>query len=123
MIDNPLMVCGDGEFCTELIKNSGGRVIGKVGSDGIYCAAVPEKRIGICVKIMDGSERAVYPVITRLLYRLGILDDSETERLERWAAPAIRNHRGQDVGYVMPVFEEALNKISFNIGDGFEAAP
>jgi L-asparaginase II len=123
MIDNPLMVCGDGEFCTELIENSNGRVIGKVGSDGIYCAAVPGKRLGICVKIMDGSERAVYPVITRLLYRLGILSDSETESLERWAAPAIRNHRGQDVGYVMPVFEEALNEISFNIGDGFEAAP
>jgi L-asparaginase II len=114
------MVCGNREFCTELIECSQGRVIGKVGSDGIYCAAVPEKSLGICIKISDGSERAVYPVITRLLYRLGVLGDSDMERLCRWTAPAIRDHRGQVIGYVLPVFDDAENDDLLNIGDGLE---
>ncbi|MCY7864773.1 asparaginase [Bacillus spizizenii] len=34
------MVAGTGGFCTELIKNTNGKLIGKLGSDGVYCVAI-----------------------------------------------------------------------------------
>ena len=112
------MINGDGEFCTELMTGADGRVIGKVGGEGVYCIGIPEKFMGIAIKIADGNERAVYPVAVRLLKDLGILDDRGIEKLKLWAYPAIKNHRGKIIGYTIPVF--SMHKTpakEFHLGD------
>ncbi|MFZ5986956.1 MAG: asparaginase [Bacillota bacterium] len=121
MTTYPRMINGDKEFCTDLITHSEGRVIGKVGAEGIYCAAVPEKQLGICLKISDGNERGVYPVIIHVLRQLGILDDKAMDNLKLWAYPPVKNHKGKTVGYSVPVFD--INKkepSSYQMGDIFE---
>lgn len=104
MISYPCMVNGDKEFCTDLITHSNGSAIGKVGAEGIYCVAVPEKQLGICIKTGDGSERAVYPVTIHLLKELGVLDDDAIKKLIQWAYPPVKDHKGNVVGYTIPVF-------------------
>jgi L-asparaginase II len=117
----PRMVNGDKEFCTDLISLSKGKIIGKVGAEGIYCVAVPEKQIGICVKISDGNERGVYPVTIHILKQLGILNDNDIEKLKLWAYPPIKNHKGKVVGYTVPVFNTKIEENStIEIGDKFE---
>lgn len=105
MRDNPRMVIGDGEFCTELMKGCGSKVIGKVGDDGVYCVSVPEKNMGICVKIADGNERAVYPVMIHLLKQLGVLNKTEIENLKGWTYPAVNDYKGTVVGNILPVID------------------
>lgn len=118
---NPRMINGDKEFCTELITNTNGRVIGKVGAEGIYCIAVPEKQLGICIKISDGNERGVYPVATHLLKELGVLSDIAMEKLEKWIQPPLKNHKGKLIGHTIPVFDihDSNYGADLQIGDIF----
>ncbi|PKM72550.1 MAG: L-asparaginase [Firmicutes bacterium HGW-Firmicutes-16] len=105
MRDNPRMIIGDGEFDTELMKGCASKVIGKVGDDGLYCVSIPERNMGICIKIEDGSERAVHPVIIRLLQQFGVLNDTEIENLKAWAFPTVNDHKGAVIGNIYPVFD------------------
>lgn len=105
MRDNPRMVMGDGKFCTELMKACGSKVIGKVGDEGVYCVSIPEKNIGISVKIADGSERAIYPVIIQLLKQLGVLNGTEIENLKAWEYPIVKDYKGSVIGNILPVID------------------
>ncbi|KNY29395.1 asparaginase [Pseudobacteroides cellulosolvens] len=116
----PRMVNGDKEFCTDLIMHSDGKVIGKVGAEGIYCVAVPEKQLGICIKISDGNERGVYPVTTHILDQLEVLNDEAMGKLRMWSYPPVKNHKGIIVGYTVPVFDLTKEGRTFQIGDKFE---
>jgi L-asparaginase II len=120
---NPLMINGDKEFCSDLIACTYGRALGKVGAEGVYCIAVPEKQLGICIKISDGNERAVYPVATHLLRQLGILNDEAMEKLEKWIEPPLKNHKGNLIGHTLPVFDINDSKygVSLQIGDTFDS--
>lgn len=113
----PQMLEGYNEFSTELGIHSPGKVIGKVGSEGLYCIAVPEKQFGACIKIADGNERAVYPVVIHLLSALGVFDKSTIKKLEKWAYPPIQNHKGIVTGYTIPIFELNKEESNIHIGD------
>lgn len=105
MRDHPRMVIGDGEFCTELMNSCGSKVIGKVGDEGVYCVSIPEMDLGISVKIFDGNERAVSPVVIHLLKQLGVLSTKELESLNDWAYPKIKDHKGIVIGNILPVVD------------------
>ncbi|MDF2545527.1 MAG: L-asparaginase [Anaerosolibacter sp.] len=120
MLSYPVMISGDHEFCTELVLHTKGKVIGKVGGEGIYCIAVPEMGLGILIKVDDGNERAVYPIAVHLLRQLGILNCELPEGLSPWAYPPVKDHKGKIVGYTLPVFDlhgRQLPKIA--IGEEF----
>ncbi len=104
MVNHPEMVGGTGRLCTELIKAGGGRIIGKEGADGVYCAAVREAGIGLAVKVEDGNPRALGPSVVAALDQLGILPRSVLARLDSLRRPAVVNHRGETVGFVEPCF-------------------
>lgn len=80
------------------------RSSGKIGAEGIYCISVPEKELGICIKMFDGHPWSSYPVAVRILEELEILDAKTVKKLERWALPEIKDDKGNIVGYIHPVF-------------------
>lgn len=104
MSKHPFYVAGTGRLDTELIEATNGRIIAKLGSEGVYCAAVTGAGLGIAVKIEDGNYRAIDPVIVELLRRLGLITDGELERLKhRWVVK-IKNHRKEVIGEIKTVF-------------------
>ncbi|MEK1830282.1 asparaginase [Priestia megaterium] len=104
------MVAGTGGFCTELIKNTNGKLIGKLGADGVYCLAVKGMDIGIAMKIEDGNyTRAIPPVVIRCLEDLGVLSSSEIEALSSFRSGSITNSLNNIVGEVNAVFH--LDKV------------
>lgn len=113
----PQMLSGYNEFCTELGIYSEGSVIGKVGSEGLYCLAILKKKLGVCIKIADGYERAVYPTVIHLLERMGVLSQDAIEKLEQWAYPPIKNRKGTLTGYTLPVFDFTKEGNTIRIGD------
>lgn len=117
IIQNPGVYKGNGTFCTELIKHTNGRAIGKIGAEGLYCMAIPEKRLGVCIKMSDGHPWSSYAVAAKVLEELGILDLKTIKKLEKWVLPPIQNDKGEDVGYIHPVFSLLENKTgSYELG-------
>ena len=71
---HPELVAGEGRACTALMRAMGGRVAVKTGAEGVFVAIIPEKRMGIALKVVDGASRAAEMAIAALLVRLGVLD-------------------------------------------------
>lgn len=67
---HPFMVAGTGRYCTDLMRESAGRVIGKVGAEGVYGLALVQEQIGIAIKTDDGAMGPQYHVAQALLEEL-----------------------------------------------------
>lgn len=104
MTGNPVIVAGTGRPATQLMNACGDRFIAKDGAEGVFCIAIPEKGWGVAVKIMDGSTRALGPVVVSALDQLGLLDDQEKAQLDKLARPQIKNYRGEVIGEIRPAF-------------------
>lgn len=101
----PEMIAGEGRLDTEIMRNFGDRVISKIGAEGVYCAGIVGKSIGIAIKIDDGNSRAIGPVILDILIQMKIIDKSETEPLINFWKPPLVNHNKEVVGKIRPVFK------------------
>ncbi|MDB6453977.1 asparaginase [Falsirhodobacter sp. 20TX0035] len=73
MAAHPDLIAGEGRADTELMRAMDG-VAMKVGAEAVYVAILPEQRLGVALKITDGSVRAAEAAIARLLVKLGVLD-------------------------------------------------
>ncbi|MFE7083448.1 asparaginase [Priestia megaterium] len=104
MNNAPEMVAGTNGFCTELIKNTNGKLIGKIGADGVYCIAVKGLGIGIAIKMEDGNFNRIAPVVIRCLEDLGVLSSSEIEALEAFRNANVTNVLNNTVGEVNSAF-------------------
>ncbi|MGI3186578.1 asparaginase [Nioella aestuarii] len=74
MAAHPVLVAGEGKSCTALMRAMGGRASVKTGAEAVFIAIVPERRIGVALKIEDGTTRGSEAAITHILTRLGVLD-------------------------------------------------
>jgi L-asparaginase II len=99
MARHPELVAGEGRACTELMRAMDGRVAIKTGAEAVFIAIVPEKRMGIALKIVDGASRASEAVIAALLVRMGVLEAVHPATRKRLNA-AQRNWRGIETGMV-----------------------
>ncbi|MEB3101257.1 asparaginase [Ferviditalea candida] len=100
----PFYLAGTNRFDTRLIEVTGGRIIGKMGAEGVFALAIPERGWGIAVKVEDGAKRALYPTVTETLRQLHLLNDEETAALQPFHTPAHSNWQGQNVGRIEPAF-------------------
>lgn len=97
MATYPELVSGEGEPCTELMRAMGGRVAIKYGAESVYTAILPDLRLGIALKIVDGTPRGAEAAIAALLVRLGALEANHPATLRRLNAIQ-RNRRGIETG-------------------------
>ncbi|MCX7841592.1 MAG: asparaginase [Clostridia bacterium] len=104
MTTYPEMVAGKGRLDTALMKQYGDRIIGKFGAEGVYCAGLIGKGIGVALKIEDGNSRAVPPVVVETLVRIKALTYDEAERLKEFWRPDVTNNRGEKVGEMKAVW-------------------
>ena len=96
---HPEMVAGEGRFDTDLMRTAGGRLVAKGGAEGVHTVAVPERRLGLVVKVDDGSDRGYRLVVIEVLRRLGLLDDTQAAGLaERQGQKTQKNFAGREVG-------------------------
>lgn len=103
MRTRPFLVGGSERFDSVLIEETEGRVVSKIGAEGVHSLAVLDSGIGIAVKVADGAQRAQYCAVLRLLQHLGVLGEKLPPRLEELLHRPIRNTRGEIVGEVRPV--------------------
>lgn len=95
----PFMVAGSGRFDTRVMAVLGERVCCKVGAEGVYCAALPERGLGVAIKMDDGNTaRAAEVVMAAVIEALLTLDRDEAALLRSLSDVALRNWRGTRVG-------------------------
>ncbi len=100
MSKNPFLIGGTDRLDTALISETKGQVISKVGAEGVHCAMLPERGIGVAIKVEDGAQRAQGPALLRLLQELDALPDPLPPRLAEWMHKPVKNTRGECVGQV-----------------------
>ena len=84
----------DNSLLTKLFNK---RVFFKNGAEGVFLAIIPEKKISIVVKILDGSARAAATAIAGMISELDLTDKS---KLETYLNRTISNSIDQTVGNI-----------------------
>lgn len=97
---HPHRVAGSNRLCTTIMEATDGRVIAKVGAEGVYGAASVERGWGVALKARDGARRAAESAVVEALAVAGLLTEEEVGALERWHRPVLRNTRGEPVGVI-----------------------
>ena len=98
----PFLFGGTDRFDSLLVEETGGRVISKIGAEGVHSVAVFDQQIGFVVKVEDGATRAQYPAVLHMLELLGALPERLSPRLAEYGRTRIRNTRGEVVGELIP---------------------
>ncbi|MDU0201484.1 asparaginase [Paenibacillus sp. MAH-36] len=101
----PQLLAGSDRFDTQLIEVTQGRIIGKMGAEGIFALTVPDKGLGFVLKIEDGNQRALYPAVVEALKQLDLLSSSEVSKLAAFHTPTVHNWQGTEVGIIRPDFQ------------------
>lgn len=105
MLAHPQLVAGTGRLDTVLMESWPGRVLAKVGAEGVFAATLPTLGLGVALKVEDGSMsaagQALVAVLMAVTSRLGADDAWPTDRLQPWLAPVVRNTRNDVTGRIV----------------------
>jgi L-asparaginase II len=102
---NPEMVGGTHRFDSVFMREMGGKVVCKGGSEGLECSAVVrDAPVAVVLKVEDGNERASWPGLLEMYNQLGLASTEELARLEEFWHPPVRNVAGKVVGRIRPHF-------------------
>jgi L-asparaginase II len=101
MLAHPFLVAGTDRACTEIMTVAP-HVLVKTGAEGVYAACLPERRLGLALKVEDGAARAAPVALLALLRALGALDAQSAAALAGRMQPELRNHAGVVVGRLEP---------------------
>ena len=93
MLRHPELIAGEGRPCTEMMRAHPGRVITKVGAEGVYCALLTQQGLGVALKVVDGHAMASALAMAAALEALGL-----RPRPASLAARPNVNTRGETVG-------------------------
>ncbi|MUG98416.1 asparaginase [Scytonema sp. UIC 10036] len=81
MTHHPVMVAGEGEFDTELMRLSPGELVSKSGAEGVQCIGRLGEGMGLAIKVIDGAKRAKYAAAIHILQQLGWITPSVADAM------------------------------------------
>jgi len=93
MLRHPELIAGEGRPCTEMMRAHPGRVITKVGAEGVYSAQLVREKIGVALKVEDGHSVASALAMAVVLGELGLRPQPES-----LISRPTQNSRGETVG-------------------------
>lgn len=111
MAQHPFEVAGEGRACTTLMRAGEGRFTVKTGAEGVFTAILPERGLGVALKIDDGNTAAAESAITAILISLGALS-ADDPRISALLHPQEVNRRGVNCGSGAP--DDSLLRITLN---------
>jgi L-asparaginase II len=103
MVAEPYLVAGRDRVCTRVMQAVPGVMV-KVGAEGLLCAALLERGLGIAIKVEDGSGRPWGPCLVRTLQLLGALNPEDEASLEGLAHLPVLGG-GRPVGEIRADFD------------------
>jgi L-asparaginase II len=104
IVTHPRFIAGTDRYDTALIEVTQGRVIGKMGAEGIFAAMLAGQGVGLALKVEDGAPRALFPAVTEAMLQLDWITSLEAKKLTAFHKPEIKNWSGEIVGSIQPIF-------------------
>lgn len=101
MMAYPELVAGETRACTELMRAMGGKVAIKTGAESVFIAIIPSLKMGVALKIVDGTTRASEAAMAAILVKLRVLDAAHPATIARMT-PQLKNWRGIVTGFSRP---------------------
>ena len=104
----PHLVRGRDYICS--VMNSFPNIAAKGGASGVYTFGLKQERLGVMLKIYDGTETSWQPVIAEILRQVSpdinreLIESLETRELIGTTCRNIRNMTGEVIGEMTPVF-------------------
>ncbi len=103
MTAQPYLVAGRDRVCTAVMEVDPGLVV-KVGAEGLICASIRNRGMGVAIKVDDGNPRAQAPTLIRALQLLEALPRDLPESLSSYARPPVLGG-GRPVGELIAEFD------------------
>jgi L-asparaginase II len=85
---HPYLVAGRNRVDTAIMENVP-RVLCKGGAEGLLCATLLDRGLGVAVKVRDGNHRAAGPALISVLRDLDVIDGAAEDRLSAFGRPAV----------------------------------
>lgn len=82
------------------VRDTGTRFAMKVGAEGFVVAFLPDRALGIAIKMADGAPRGKMAVLATLLARLGVLPADRAAALAEAVEDPINDSNGRPAGRV-----------------------
>ncbi len=105
MIAYPVMIGNEGVLDTEIMQATDGRIVAKLGAEGLLCLAVPDRGLGIAIASDDGMQRGLGPAAIGTLEQLELADARALCALREQYAGAVPSFKGEPVGAVRPALQ------------------
>ena len=99
---HPGHIAGKGRFDTDFITALHGKGISKVGSEGVRGIGIrtDSGHVGIAIKVLSGSKKAVDSMSVAVLKHLRILDEEVLTKLDKYYCPTLKSHSDKDIGRI-----------------------
>jgi len=116
MLAQPALVEGEGRLATTLLT---GGMLAKSGAQGVFAIGLPQLRLGLAVKLLDGTEAAMPQIVSALLRSLaasrhgaGAAEDllALAVRVDAAHHTIVHNDAGAAVGRIEPVVHLAYGE-------------
>jgi L-asparaginase II len=112
------MAAGSERFDTQVMRALGERVYCKVGAEAVFCAAFPERGLGVAIKIDDGNTaRAAEVAMAATIEAFVELDGDDAKLLAGLSNVRLRNWNGIEVGALC-----ATEELRESLGRGARAS-
>lgn len=108
---HPELVSGTGRLEVTLAEATEHRLVSKGGAEAVFCLGIPDRGLGVAIKIDDGVARAMPTLVAAVLKQMDVLSPKEQAQLQSLLEPEIRNHAGTLVGQIRPVLRLKSGKI------------
>jgi L-asparaginase II len=104
MIAHPALVGGEATLDSDIMALSEGRIVAKLGAEGVLCLAVPERGLGIAIVADDGSSRALAPAAVGVIEQLELVEPKIVDTLRERHIETVKTFGGEAVGEMRPAF-------------------
>ena len=101
MMAHPELVSNTDRACNALMRAGKGKVAVKTGAEGYFIAILPELKMGVALKIIDGATRASECAMAAILCKLGVLDANDPT-VKAYRNPDLKNFAGLVTGEMRP---------------------
>ncbi len=98
---NPVLIGHEGQFGTILLEKLGQHIVAKSGAEGMFCVGLSDKGLGLAIKVTDGGQRAVGPIVVKLLEQF--LHEVSVAEVTKLVIKPILNTRDEVVGEIKVV--------------------
>ena len=92
---HPALTSGIGRLDLAVAQRAQEPYFGKIGAQGIFCLALPDRRMGIAMKVVSGNEEALAVAIPSVMAQAA---PGSLRSAEDWPWADVRNVAGRKVG-------------------------